>query len=289
MSNFRCVLSKALDASTPIAAILGVAIISLLAPSPASAESVRPPWSFSLAGSNGYSFFVSAGGHHAVEVLVSKRGTFIEYDSSATVKGDLVEATIGQLGEIKMKFVPSGLPTRSGEPNGCRGPRPTVQKGHVIGTFQFRGERGYTSASTNRARAFSERGFTGICQGGGHPEVPNLVARSTSRTRSTSIAEYFREYEVATHAEIAERVGSLKIFRTIGFAAPLSAASIEPDGSIKFSPPAPFAGSVLYTARPSGGGWTGDLSAIFPGLGRVSLAGPRFRATVLSPLPPATP
>jgi hypothetical protein len=271
------------------AALLLSAIVgTVLFPKAASAAPRAPSWGFSVKGSNGYRLEVSTDGRSHVDVFVSDRTAYVEYDAPARVTDGLVEARIGRLGKIAMKFVPSGPPERSDEPNGCHGPRPNYQSGHVEGSFWFRGEHGYTSASTHRASALSERGFTGLCQAGGRPEVPNLVARAKTGRRSVAVSVYFREYEVATHAEITELVGALSIWREVGLAAPLGAASVEPDGSVLISPPSPFSGSVRYSAQSAAARWAGNLSAVVPGLGPVRLAGRQFHVSERLPLPAST-
>jgi hypothetical protein len=276
----RVVVRRVLAAAF-LAAVISAAVLRVSA----SAASLAPSWGFSLKGSNGYRLYISTDGQDHVDVLVHDRAVYVEYVAPARTKNGLVEAHIGGLGKIAMIFVPSGPPERSKEPNGCHGPRPTYQSGHVEGRFWFRGEHGYTSASTDRTPALSERGFSGLCQGGGRPEIPNLVVRAKSGHRAISVSVFFREYEVATHAEITEQVGALSIWREAGLAAPLGTATPGSDGSVLISPPSPFSGSVLYTPQATVARWTGDISAAFPGLGTVSLAGPRFRVSTRLPLP----
>lgn len=245
----------------------------------ASADSNGPSWSFSVPGSHGYRVDVSAAAGY-LHVLVGGRAAYIEYVTRAQGRGGVIAGDIGKLGKIAMRFLPSGPPRRSDEPNGCHGHRPTVQSGHFVGRFWFRGEGGYVSAYARRAVGYYEHGFRGLCQGdGGRPLRPNLSARAKSGSRSISVAIFLREDEAATHAEVVEHVGGLHIWREVGLAGPPTTSSVESDGSILISPPPPFSGSVRYSPLSPGASWTGDLSADFPGLGSLALAGPRFRVS----------
>ena len=116
-------------------------------------------------------------------------------------------------------------------------------------------------------------------------EIPDLAAREGSGRRTVTVSAYLRGYEVSTHAEVVEQFGGLNILRAVGLAAPLTAATVEPDGSTTISPPPPFSGTVQYTPGSPGPRWTGDLAADFPGIGTLRLAGPRFQVSERSPLP----
>lgn len=263
--------------------ILAAALVLIGPVSSAIADSKGPSgpsWSFSIPGSRGYDISVSAASGH-LDVFVHGHASDTEYLFRGHDRGGDLEGDIGTLGTVAMRFVPSERPRSSEEPNGCHGHRPTVQRGHFVGRFRFRGEAGYTSASVQRAVGYYEHGFRGLCQGGGEePLRPNLTARASSRSRSTSVAVYFREYEVSTEVEVVEHVGALRISRFVGLAAPVSAAAVEPDGSIVISPPSPFSGSVRYSPESSNAPWIGDLSADFPGIGSLALAGPRFKVSM---------
>lgn len=266
-------------------ALIATLAVALGLPALASASSAAASLGFTVPASNGYQLDVTTDGDH-VGILVSGRVAFVEYEVPATTKHGVVEAHFGGLGSIAMKFIPAGPPRRSVEPNGCHGRRPTYQKGHLVGDFRFRGEGGYAVATSHRAAGYAERGFTGLCGGaGGHPEVPNLVAHARSGHRAVTVSTYFREYEVATHAEVTERIGAMNIWRAVGLAGPLGVASLGSDGSVLVSPPSPFSGSAGYLPHSSGARWAGNLTAAFPGLGPVRLAGPRFKVSVRSPLP----
>jgi hypothetical protein len=264
-----------------LALLLFVGVGATVGPVPsAAASSNGPSWSFTIPGSHGYEVSVSAAPGY-LTVFVDGRSSDVEYLVRTRDRSQgMLEGDIGEFGKIAMRFVPSESPRRSDEPNGCHGHRPVVQKGHFVGRFWFRGEDGYTSVSVRRAVGYYEHGFRGLCQGPvGEPLRPNLTARAATRSRSISVAVYFREYEVSTDAEVVEHVEGIRIWRFVGLAGPLSASSFEPDGSIFISPPSPFSGSAEYTPGSSGGSWVGNLSADFPGIGPLGLAGPRFKVS----------
>lgn len=247
-------------------------------------QTVIPPsryTSFALRGTDGFQVFVSTAGSSHVAVELFRGPDYLSYVAPATIGNDRVEAKIGRLGRIAMRYEPSGPWRPSTEPQGhCRGRVPRVQNGMFIGHFNFRGERGFTTAGATRVRAFREESFREVCKGGGRngfaeqpPLKPSVVATATHGDRTVSVELFLKPEELSTHANVRERRGSMLIERTIGIAGEGSRYAEQGDGSVIVTPPPPFRGEADYAPGTS---WTGTLAAPFPGLGVIPLAGGDF-------------
>jgi hypothetical protein len=272
-------------------AILLAAISSspaLASPQGRSGRTVIPGYrysSFHLRGTNGYELDVSTVGADHLAVELFSGPNYVSYLTPAKIGHDRVEAKIGGLGRIMMEFKPSGPPQKSTEPQGeCRGRRPLGQYGVFKGWFGFRGERGFTAVKANRVEGYREESFREVCKGGGRngyaeepPLEPDLAARASRGDRAVSVEIFLKPEELSTHAAIRERRGRLEIERMIGIAGERGLYLPQSDGSALITPPAPFTGEAEYRPEAlAGAPWTGTLSAPFPGLGVVRLAGNRF-------------
>jgi len=273
-----------------IAIVLALSAASPVLGSPAlhRRQTVIPPsryTSFVLRGTNGFQVFVSTAGSSHVAVELFSGSDYVSYLAPASISHDRVEARIGSLGRIAMRYEPSGSWRPSTEPQGqCRGRIPRLQNGVFLGHFNFRGERGFTTAGTTRVRAFRRESFREVCKGGGRngfgeqpPLKPNVIATATLGGRAVSVELFLKPEELSTHASVREKRGSLLIERTIGIAGEDSRYAEQSDGSVLVTPPPPFRGEADYRPGASGGRvWTGTLAAPFPGLGVVPLAGGDF-------------
>src|ERR1700761_9531124 len=110
---------------------------------------------FTLDGPPGYRTQVvgSPGGDKPTVTLYAKRAdSEVEYTAPGKVTEEEMRAKFGSLGSVDVNFQPSGQ-TREAI-NYCDSSHPTVavELGTFVGTIDFRGERGYTRVTSNRAQ-----------------------------------------------------------------------------------------------------------------------------------------
>lgn len=252
----------------------------------------------SLRGSNGYSIQVTKT-NSFVEMFANKGSTVAVYAiPRPQAKGDSIDADFPGVGRISVEFHPVGPPHKEGgffPP--CRGGKTIKQQGYFQGTIRIRGERGYTSAHTDRASGQVVTAAKEVCKRSvfnpSKPETPEEATRlfassgprhgrsvafsaSTVTLLQTDVVTSFSGYA-------SERRKGMVIFRETlvrGTAADLSLSDTgDYPASATITPDAPFHGSAVFQ-RTSGGenSWTGTLGVDLPGLGRVALAGPSFNA-----------
>jgi hypothetical protein len=130
---------------------------------PAGARATEPAGStegFVLHGSHHYEIVVRLTNRRRLEIGVVKEkesgthrlkgeeeGTTTYEVTSDQPRGSAdIDARVGGLGRIDADFVPS----RTRRIKGCEGPKQIGQIGHFVGTIEFHGEGGYTSARVNR-------------------------------------------------------------------------------------------------------------------------------------------
>jgi hypothetical protein len=260
---------------------------------------VNPPFryrSFELRGTNGFYVLVTADGDGTLEVELRRvrPNSHVDYSVHARFAGNLIRARFGNRGRISMRFEPSGPFKPSREPQGdCRGREGLVQQGTFVGRFAIRGEGGFTEAKATRVPGISVRAFRQVCKGKDAGPEPAVVAPETTlsafrrlpaRTvglRAAVRAERFARVEEFEGYVVESRAGLLieRVVHPPG--APGEFTFDEAAGSAAVAPPPPFAGTAAL--RPGEGSkptWTGDLMATFPGLGKIPLAGPGFRASL---------
>jgi len=140
-----------------LARACGLGALAVLCFAPATAASAKEARSFSaefsLRASNGYLISVS-GGRHQVTITVAEgdlRSNHVvetTYSASGTASPKGVEANFGTLGEISLRFVPSGraiTKRRPKLPKGSKAPRTVVRReGAFVGVMRFEGEANYT-------------------------------------------------------------------------------------------------------------------------------------------------
>lgn len=92
------------------------------------------------------------------------------------------------------------------------------------------------------------------------------------------LVDIFSDSErMLTEASVYERHSRLSIERTIIVGGDADLYAAQSDGSAVIAPPAPFSGDVDYRPVTLGGSpWDGSLSALFPGIGVIRLAGSQY-------------
>jgi hypothetical protein len=130
-----------------------VAIAGLLLPSPAAALVGH----FSVDATRGFRVRVTAYGF-GVLIRVSRAAPDAAhrnanyYLARANHRGEAIDARIGDLGRIEMRFHPTGATFAGARFVGCTGPdRYTFHRGDFVGNFEFRGENGFTQVDASRA------------------------------------------------------------------------------------------------------------------------------------------
>jgi hypothetical protein len=108
---------------------------------------------FYAAGTHGYKIALVAtvdGANSPVRIVVEDFKGGAEYETTGTVTSTGIHASFGQLGDVALRFHPSGrvLHSRT-EGDGCT-LRDRAHLGTFIGTFRFRGEGEYTRLTTHR-------------------------------------------------------------------------------------------------------------------------------------------
>jgi hypothetical protein len=254
---------------------------------------------FRLEGTNGYSILALAGSkpqfkHGEILVFVGRRSArgfdSVVYFAPARVTPDTIEAELGPVGEISLRFEPSGSPERV-HASCKRGGSVTYEPGAWVGEIEIAGEEGFTRVHRTRTKAIpspfleSGCGVTGVGETGGHGVVGGrLIARSATRKRAVylQVNKNHRKARARVEASLEERRDGLVVSREVVRFFDAAAFSFDPD--LRFAtlaPAAPFSGSASFHryARPANL-WTGNLAVDFPGRANVPLAGRRF-TTVL--------
>jgi hypothetical protein len=250
---------------------------------------------------------LSLRGSHGYSIQVTKTNRFIEMfvdrdpDQAAYLirrrqaKDDGIEAELPGIGRISVEFHPVGPPRKEGgffPP--CKGGKTTKQRGYFQGTIRIRGERGYTSAHTDRASGEVATVAKEICKRSTFNHSKSIPAEGETRLFATSGPKHGRSVALSADTVTfgstietffvgftSERREGMTIFRQAFVRGTAADFALGDTGdyptSATVSPPAPFHGSADFLRNPGGeNSWTGSLSVDLPGLGRVALAGPSF-------------
>jgi hypothetical protein len=218
------------------------------------------------------------------------------------IDGDQIDVTFPGVGHLEGRFVADRPLSRGKAKPFCRGPRPTLEVGHVIGRLGLTGD-GYPPLHSSHASASIGHSSVLQCQpgyaknppkrslfayigGGGDLTYDNhfeevLSVDDSSRSRATSfLAE--REFEGSTVKANTEEVlphGEVAIRRVLVehvavptlLPGPPAARQVQ----VTVRPPAPFAGKGVY--HRGSHSVLGNLSVRFPGR-TVRIGGKRSKA-----------
>jgi hypothetical protein len=278
-----------------------IAVVAALA-SPAVATASNP--SFGVKTRNGYRVSVhGSGADVSVSVARGHRLAFTTYVARGTATANRVRASFGRFGRISVRFRPSANRTWETRHRRCRGAhRFVVRNGVFVGHIDFRGEGGYVSVHSRRAKG-KVRELAAKCKRGrrrasdlrsihlppsaGEPEPPVLSAswreglRSAGFTAIRGRKAIFAAFSEESHG----RVAISRLAASLG--SPVRRFNVDDAFTFaRAAPPAPFSGTGVYLAAPEGTRtWTGSLSVDFLGANDFPLTGPPFKVT-LEPLPP---
>jgi hypothetical protein len=268
--------------------------------------------SFSLRGSNGFLVDVTGQGDE-VTLIASERwapvatfgpsgqprsagtgnGASTIYTAPAKGAGpETVEAGLGELGRIAVRFHPSGRRVVSTARQACGRPGRVVRRlGVFVGTISFEGEGGYTTVAATSARGSVGTPLPPGCRTPG-PTSGAAVASSMPIGSAPGGAVLsavdprtgsgFRAAPgtggVSFRARVEERNSDgVTVVRRAQAGAPASAFRFNRSLTwATVTPPAPFSGTARFAAR-AGVRWRGSLRVTFPGLS-VPLTGAGFRA-----------
>jgi hypothetical protein len=261
--------------------------------STAQADVVGSAAAFTVRGTNGFKIVALADSRRAdgrgeVVMFVGRRREGVSYLAPATVTDQAIEADLGALGQIALRFVPSGEVAE--ERSACGGDPIQFEAGRYEGAFEFRGEEGFATAEVESVRA-EAKPFLGLaCSGriegeSRGPGLPGarLLIRDPDRKLTLRAFENRPGARVFYSAEMHERRGRIAISRSVEGRARTEAFRFSHDlKSALFRPSVPFSGSAAFSraARPSQR-WRGSLSIDFPGSSNVPLVGPSVTTTLV--------
>jgi len=244
-------------------------------------------YGISLFGDGGY-VFLSVQGHHAT----------VQYLGHGAAGKGRIKERFGGLGRVALRFRPRGKAHLHKErEGGCHGGDTLIQPGVFVGKLDFEGEQGYTAIHASRIKGTVTHTKRQVCKnnGGeeGFPSSLKLTLVNAAADKSGTSFNAFRiESEskpglsgISFSATVMESHSGLSVSRSVqATTADSSAFSVvKSHGQVDeatVTPPAPFSGSATYRrgVAKSSETWAGTLAGDFPGLGTVSLAGPKFCA-----------
>jgi len=210
-----------------------------------------------------------------------------DYLTRATVTGDSLQATFGELGQVSMRFDPSDArpSLRCDESR-----RSLVRRGLFVGSLRFRGESGYVDIGVRRAAGAVLTPIEGThCDEGGAEEGrpsshrPKLTDFYAGFRHGLGSVNFWAETNDRGHVDyeaMAESGGEEMATYRQAFveASPRTFATDQALSFLSVSPPYPFSGTGLVQRNPNGSrSWSGNLGVSFPGVSDFALTGPEFR------------
>lgn len=215
-----------------------------------------------------------------------RRAVSTSYLARGVARPERLRATFGKFGRISMRFRESRHRPWLGKKRRCRGAgRYVVRRGVFVGSFAFRGERGYLSIRAHRAKG-AISSVAAKCQRHDRrahssslfeDTISGLIATDRTGVDATAFGAISFRGDLAYLAEREESRGRLGILRSAVILRHGELPINDAATAGRFSPGAPFHGAGLYRAAPDGStSWSGNLSVDFPGAPRFPLAGPTY-------------
>ncbi len=252
---------------------------------------------FTLPASNGYRLRVSNTGDGQIYVTAENGGSMVNYNvQGKRSKENGIEARLPGVGRISVRFEQHGKTKHTPPSDNCTGNGSDTARGVFRGAIVFNGEKGFTRARASRARGTAHDSGKEVCarekegkgDSGFHPtfliaSAPHgkgLLSFFAFKFSSDSIPA---ADQTSYSASLFQLRGQMSVVRTVSRnAAEASFALSEPSGhptAAGVAPPSPFLGTAEFQLESkSTATWTGPLGVDLPGLGPVSLAGPKFSA-----------
>ncbi|HEU4736170.1 MAG TPA: hypothetical protein VFS48_03970 [Solirubrobacterales bacterium] len=254
-----------------------------------------------LRGSNGYGISLSGNGGY-VSLAVNGHHAAVQYFARGAAGKGRIKARFGSLGRVALRFHPRGKAHLRREPaSDCRGGNSLVQPGVFVGKLDFEGEQGYTGFHANRIKGTVTHTKRQVCKMSGGEEGDEGLLASLKGSILRAAADESGTSFYASRIESKSKPGlsgsafsatvvespqpGFSVFRSIQTTAkdPTAFSVVTSHGHVveaTVTPPAPFSGDATYrrAVAEKSETWAGSLAGNFPGLGMVSLAGPKFCA-----------
>ncbi|MEZ5078063.1 MAG: hypothetical protein R2725_11550 [Solirubrobacterales bacterium] len=243
---------------------------------------------------DGYTVEVSGSPNRVYLAVYRGKGISL-YIAPGLVTAGHLEASFGSFGRVSMRFRASRNRTWIKPRRKCRGKHLFVnRRGTYAGTVAFRGEGGYVSVRSHRAkgtvtaiaakclrkvREFERERLSGPASSSRSGPVPAfLTVRRQEVDSVTYLGAEARRRGASFFAESTESRDKVAIIRYVyADGGPGRLRIADALTSAKVSAPAPFHGSATYRAAADGTKtWEGSLSADFPGAPRTPLTGEGF-------------
>ncbi|MBS1890955.1 MAG: hypothetical protein JST59_06665 [Actinobacteria bacterium] len=303
-----------------IAVILAATVIFGACALPAGAAAAKPhrlkqeasiSAQINLRGTHGFRvdlFSVGQGVVLNVTKLKSAAGmtnvSYFSLDRRQTFDGSRIKVKVGRLGHFRGRFVPTKTETKNLIP-GCKGNPTTIETGLFVGSFDFRGERGYTVVHSHRARGTVQRQAAGTCRPSKEfpwresareskeqkererhelhllagDERANVLFQARREEGTKQFESEGTTFQASVNGkrfgDFAVSYGTVLFDAEEGNAAAFQVPNLaEPLAEATIAPGAPFTGSATFHLDdPKTASWTGDLAVEMPGLGEVPLTG----------------
>lgn len=147
----------AIAAATAIAALLLPGIATAAPRHPTAGHNPTVVASFRVPGSHGYTLTATLRNRSALTVsaVVVEHPSIVAASYKLRVRrspgSDRIEASLGKLGRIEMRFVPESSYEEEPLFPICQGEKEAIEEGQYVGLFEFHGEHGFTRTRVRRA------------------------------------------------------------------------------------------------------------------------------------------
>ena len=244
-----------------------------------------------LAGTHGYRITISAFSGDLFVAAHKGTASVNYFLFKGGLKGDRIHSRLPGVGRVFLEFHERHPHHRSTD--SCRGSGSSTLKGVFVGTVKIRGERGYTEALSHHVRGEIVQEGQNQCRRQASARASSvgssLLSASTSRGKGRLSFFVFNFPSAKLHSDLVFgasllRVRGKMVITTIQNAVGENLDALQiaaPPRSASVTPPAPFTGTASFQQEAEHQfSWTGDLAVEMPGVGEVSLAGPKFETSV---------